>query len=211
MIVRSWRAAALAVALQAAAIPLAAAGMAPGALNKEPDWPCQQRLVPELAMAQMWNGPPPPDGALWQSDAAIAPLALELAEKPPGETAAKIEAFATAQPADTRAPRLALLFKASLEVINGQRSKEIAGIKRYTRTQQALAKKIADESSKLGNLPPGPDSVPPPELAEVKQARDWDIRVFEDRQRSLKYLCDQPVALEQHAFALAQSLESKLP
>ena len=178
--------------------------------KQDSDWPCQQRLVPELAVAQMWNGPAPPDGAMWQSDPAIAPLALELAEKAPADTMSRIDSFAQAQPAETRGPRLALLFGASLEIINGQRSKEIAGIKRYTRNQQALAKKIADESAKLGNLPHGLDVVPPPELAEAKQARDWDIRVFEDRQRSLKYLCDEPVALEQRAFALAQTLEAKI-
>jgi hypothetical protein len=210
MTFRPWPVAALALVLQAAAVPSAPAGMAPRALKKDPDWPCQQRLVPELAMAQMWNGPQPPDGAMWQSDPAIAPLALELAEKPPAEAAPKIDEFAKAQPADQRGPRLALLFKASLEVINGERSKEIAGIKRYTRGQQGLAKKIADESSKLGGLAPGPDAVPPPELVEVKQTRDWDIRVFEDRQHSLKYLCDEPVVLEQRAFALAQALEAKL-
>ena len=109
-----------------------------------------------------------------------------------------------------RGPRLGLLFTASLEIINGERSDQIEGIKRYARRQQTLAKRIAAESAKLGNLPPGPDVVPPPELADIKQARDWDIRVFEERQRSLKYLCDQPVALEQRAFALARALEAKL-
>jgi hypothetical protein len=200
----------LAAAL-AAASP-AQAGVAAGALGKpqDPDWPCVQRLVPELALGQMWNGPPPPQGVFWQSDPQISSLALELAAKPPAEAAAAIDGFAAAQPAGQRGQRLAFLFVATLEVINGDRAGQIDGIKRYARRQQALARRIAEESQKLGNLPPGPDVVPPPELAEVKQARDWDIRVFEDRQRSLKYLCDQPVALEQQAFALARALEARL-
>jgi hypothetical protein len=201
----------LVASLVVAAAP-ARAGMAPGALGKaqDPDWPCVQRLVPELALGQMWNGPPPPEGVFWQSDPQISSLALDVAGKPPEESQAAIDTFAAAQAADQRGTRLALLFAAVLEIINGERADQIDGIKRYARRQQALARRIADESQRLGNLPPGPDVVPPPELADVKQARDWDIRVFEDRQRSLKYLCDRPVALEQQAFAIARALETRL-
>ena len=205
---RRWPAVAVALAGLSALAPPGQAGMA--ALKQDPDWPCVQRLVPELAAGQMWNGPPAPAGAQWQADPQIASLALQLAGQPPEASAAAIEAFAAAQPPAQRGPRLGLLFMASLEVINGQRGDQISGIKRYARRQQALARRIAEESAKLGDLPPGPDVVPPPELADIKMARDWDIRVFEDRQRSLKYLCDQPVALEQRAFALARALETKL-
>jgi hypothetical protein len=200
----------MAAALSAATPALA--GMAAGALSRQqdPDWPCVQRLVPELALGQMWNGPPPPEGVFWQSDPQVASLALELAGQPPEESAPAIDAFVAAQVPEQRGPRLALLFVAALEVINGERADQIDGIKRYARSQQALARRIAEESAELGNLPPGRDVVPPPELADVKQTRDWDIRVFEDRQRSLKHLCDQPVALEQRAFALARALEAKL-
>ena len=187
--------------------------MAPGALGKpqDPDWPCVQRLVPELALGQMWNGPPPPQGVFWQSDPAdLVPRARARGQAAGRGHGRASTASPRPSPPGSAGQRLAFLFVAALEVINGDRAGQIDGIKRYARRQQALARRIAEESQKLGNLPPGPDVVPPPELAEVKQARDWDIRVFEDRQRSLKYLCDQPVALEQQAFALARALESRL-
>ena len=38
----------------------------------------------------------------------------------------------------------------------------------------------------------------------------WDIRVFEDRRSSLGYLCEQPVLLEQRAFALARTIAGHL-
>jgi hypothetical protein len=191
----------------AAGLALAALLLPGLAAAQDPDWPCVQRLVPELAMGQMWAGPPPAEEA-WQADPEIAPLALELARlgTPVGAASARAAAFAAAQPAERRPGRLALLFEATLEIINGERASLIDGIKRYARGQRALAERIAVAGSALEGLPPGPDVVPPPELAPIKQQRDWDIRIFEDRQKSLKYLCDQPVMLEQRAFALGRAL-----
>lgn len=211
MIGRSCRRLALAVALLAGGGP-AAAGVAAGAFGQDPDWPCVQRLVPELAAAQLWSGPPPA-AADWQADAEIAPLVLKLADAdlPLPEAERAIAAFAAAQPAETRGGRLALLLAATLETVNGQRARLIGGIKRYARGQQALAERIAAAGAELAGLPAGPDVVPPPELAPVKEARDWDIRIFEDRQRSLTHLCDQPVRLEQRAFALARAMQGQLP
>lgn len=188
-----------------------AAGTARAQPQQDPDWPCVQRLVPELAAGQMWSGPEPVEGH-WAADPEIAPLALRLADLavPMAEVERLIAAFAAAQPADLRGGRLALLFTGALEIINGARAGEIEGIKRYARRQQALAQRIAEESAKLVGLPPGPDVVPPPELAEIKEARDWDLRVFEDRHRSLTHLCDRPVALEQRAFALARIIQEHL-
>ena len=42
------------------------------------------------------------------------------------------------------------------------------------------------------------------------EARQWDLRVFEDRQRVLRQICEQPVRLEQRAFALSRALQAEL-
>ena len=44
----------------------------------------------------------------------------------------------------------------------------------------------------------------------LRAERDWDIRIFEDRRQSLVYLCEQPVLLEQRAFALARAIASHM-
>ena len=188
-----------------------AAGTTRAQPQQDPDWPCVQRLVPELAAGQMWSGPEPAAG-FWAADPEIAPLALRVADLavPMDEVERLVAAFAAAQPAAERDSRLALLFAGTLEVLNGARAGEIEGIRRYARRQQALAQRIAEESAKLTGLPPGPDIAPPPELADIKEARDWDLRVFEDRHRSLTHLCDRPVALEQRAFALARAIQEHL-
>jgi hypothetical protein len=179
---------------------------------QDPDWPCVQRLVPELALGQMWSGPQPP-AAAWAADSQISPLALTLArpEVALEDATRQARAFADAQPSETRGERLALLFQGTLEIINGERSGLIEGIRHYTRNQRALAERITAESMALADLPASPDAPVPEELVPIKRARDWDIRIFEDRQKSLKYLCDQPVILEQRAFELARALQAMAP
>lgn len=180
---------------------------------QDPEWPCVQRLVPELALGQMWSGPQPPAGAFWASDAEISPLALTLAnpDVPVDDATRKARTFAEAQPAPARPERMALLFQGTLEVINGERSRIIQNIRNYTRNQRALAEKITTENAGLVDLPVSPLAAVPEHLVALKRQRDWDIRIFEDRQKSMKYLCDQPVLLEQRAFEMGRAMTAMLP
>jgi hypothetical protein len=55
-------------------------------------------------------------------------------------------------------------------------------------------------------------SAPDAAMAEQLQAaRQWDTRIYTDRQKSLTLVCDQPVALEQRACALARLIQEQLP
>ena len=201
------RPAALALALLTASPALAQPA------PQDPDWPCPQRLMPELAPGQMWTGPQPPSAVHWASDPQISPLALELArtEIPLDDATARARSFAEAQPAAERGQRLALLFQGTLEIINGERSHLIDGIRNYTRNQRALAEKITAESAGLADLPVSPLEAVPEHLVALKRERDWDIRIFEDRSKSMKYLCDQPVLLEQRAFGLGRAMAEMVP
>ena len=60
----------LAIALMVAAAPR----------SEDPDWPCQQRLVPKLAPAAYWNGPLDGQGD-WRLDPEVAELVRELAPR----------------------------------------------------------------------------------------------------------------------------------
>jgi hypothetical protein len=124
------------------------------------------------------------------------------------EAEVAIDEFAHGLAPEERNAALARLFAGVLEQINQQRSDIIAGIRQYTRKQQHLAAKIAQDSQKLANLQPG--TTPDAPTQELLDARQWDLRVFEDRRRLLPQICEQPVLLEQRAFALSRVMQAEL-
>ena len=183
--------------------------------QSDPDWPCVQRLVPELTAAQMWSGPSlDAVEGFWQADALVAPLVLKLVDidADDAQVEAAIDAFVQAVPEAERADRLTMLFKAALETVNGERADMIRVIKRYAERQRALADRISADNAQLRDirLDAAPEDIPP-ELREIKERRDWDLRVFDDRTSMLALICEQPVMIEQRAFALARSIQGRLP
>ena len=175
----------------------------------DPDWPCVQRLVPVISGGQVWSASPLDElGDGWQQDPEIAPLVQELTSRrtplPRAEAAAR--AFAAALPEEQRGQRVALLFKGVLDTINAQRGELIEGIKRFARRQQQLAGKIAATNARLDTSVPGRA---PSDGESLRSERDWDLRVYDERQRSLGVLCEQPVLLDQRAFALARVLQAE--
>ena len=126
-----------------AAARLAASAVTPGAAAaaepSDPDWPCIQRLVPQLAASQMWAAPSAGSGVNVSSAAGEATqLAHRLASRsmPVDEAEAAIDGFAAGLAPEERNAELARLFRDVLQLINQERSRIIAGIKRYTRKQR---------------------------------------------------------------------------
>jgi hypothetical protein len=199
-----WRSNLLALAALLFAAPCAPAVAATG---EDPDWPCIQRLVPEIAPAVIWPGPPidTVDGG---PSPTIDALAAELAARrvPMEQAEPQIEAFAASLDDAQKNEQLIKLFVRMLEIINRDRSSIIEGIKEYARGQRTLAETINDKNELLIDLPK--DQVL--ERETLVAERDWDVRVYDDRARSLTYLCEQPVLLDQRAFALARAIAGHL-
>jgi hypothetical protein len=189
---------------------LGVAGFGSGALaaaGEDPDWPCVQRLVPEIAPAVIWSGPPldAVDGA---ASPLIDQLAVELAARrvPIEDAATQVEKFAQTLNDDQKQEELTQLFARTLAIINHDRTSIIKGIKKYARGERALAETILEKNERLSKL--AADQVV--ERDTLIAERDWDVRIYDDRRSSLSYLCEQPVLLEQRAFALARTIVSHL-
>lgn len=178
----------------------------------DPDWPCVQRLVPTLAAGQMWQGPIMEVSAGPSFlEPALTPLPAELTDRatPAAAAVGKVEAALAAVPADQRADQLTRLFAVTLDDINAERGRMIAGIKRFARTQRGIAQRITRETARIEEL--SGDPAADAEVVELRAALAWSRRVYDDRQRSLRTLCEQPVLLEQRAFGLARGLARMLP
>jgi hypothetical protein len=93
-----------------------------------------------------------------------------------------------------------------LEILNRDRTSIIQGIKKYARGERSLAEAITEKNERLSALPANQVLEREALIAE----RDWDIRIYDDRRNSLTCLCEQPVLLEQRAFALARAIAGHL-
>ena len=193
------------------ALCLADARVVVAATGEDPDWPCVQRKVAEISAGQVWNGPPLDTSNAWRDDNAAADLARNLASRRTELDAAKalIADFATTAGPDKNR-RLTLVFSGVLEVINQDRGSILNGIGRYARRQKSLADKIETQSAELDTLPVNGTAEQKARRDELDEMQTWDTRIFQERERSLRYVCELPVLLEQRAYAIGKEIAGHL-
>ncbi len=191
----------------AALVWLLAPGAAGAAGQVDPDWPCIQRLVPGISAGTVWAGPPLEGLADWRRDDAVAPLAEKLAARktPIAEAKPAIEAFAASLGAD-KDEKLSMLFVGILERIDASRGAMIEAVRRYARRQRALGERIAARATEIAALRRARDPAKADDMAALVGLHTWDVRIFEERERSLRYVCERPRMLEQRLFTLAREI-----
>jgi hypothetical protein len=191
-------------------LAISAAGYAADPSDK--DWPCQQRKVPEISAGMVWTGPSLDDvGDTWRDDDAVAELAHKIAARRTDLAEAKslIEQF-TADAGADKNRRLTVLMAGALSIINSDRSAIIAGIERYTRRQRDLAAKIQQQTAELDALPANGTAEQNARRQDLQEMQTWDARILQERERSLTYVCETPVLLEQRIFALGREISGHL-
>ncbi|KIU43870.1 MULTISPECIES: hypothetical protein [Bradyrhizobium] len=176
-----------------------------------PDWPCQQAKVPEISLAAVWAGPPLGDAeAKWKDDPKINALATKLAARrvPLEEAQKQITEFLQASAAD-KANAGKLLFAGLFDTLNGQRASVMNGLERVMRKQREAAEKIRDDTIALQKL----QDATPPDQAKVDELGNqlvWETRIFEDRGRVVKFVCEVPTTIDQRLFALGRTIVQEL-
>lgn len=187
---------------------LALPGTALAASSEDPDWPCVQRRVPEVSAGMVWAGPPLEELQQdWRQVPEVSQLAGKIAARRTELEAAKaaVADFAAGL-GDDRSEKLTLLFAGTLSIVNKDRASILSGIERFTRKQRRLADRIGETSAKLKTLPADAAE----QREELEQQQVWDTRIYEDREKSLIYICEQPVLLEQRIFALGREIMGHL-
>ncbi|WP_245438758.1 hypothetical protein [Bradyrhizobium sp. SK17] len=176
-----------------------------------PDWPCQQAKVPEISLAAVWAGPPLGDAETkWKDDPKINALATKLAARrvPLEEAQKQITEFLQASAAD-KANAGKLLFAGLFDTLNGQRASVMNGLERVMRKQREAAEKIRDDTIALQKL----QDATPPDQAKVDELGNqlvWETRIFEDRGRVVKFVCEVPTTIDQRLFALGRTIVQEL-
>jgi hypothetical protein len=194
------------------ALLLATSGAVHAADPTDKDWPCQQRKVPEISGGMVWTGPSLDDvGDTWRADDSVAELAHKIAARRTDLADAKsmIAQFAAGVGADKNR-KLTALMAGALSIVNSDRSAIIAGIERYTRRQRDLAAKVERQSAELDALPANGTAEQNARRQDLQERQTWDARILQERERSLTYVCETPVLLEQRIFALGREIASHL-
>jgi hypothetical protein len=176
-----------------------------------PDWPCAQAKVPDISLPQVWGGPSLDDVQdKWKNDPKVSALVAKLSVRrtPLDEAEKDIKDFLGAAAAD-KVTAGKLLFAGLFDTLNAQRSSVMNGLERVMRKQREAAEKVRDDTLALQAL----QSAPSPDQTKVDELSNqllWETRIFEDRRRVVKYVCEVPTAIDQRLFALGRAIQQEI-
>jgi len=176
-----------------------------------PDWPCAQAKVPEISLAAVWNGPALDDTARkWKDDVKVSALIPRLAARRiPLEEAEKTVVEFLSESAAEKNERGKLLFAGLFDTLTAERSSVMNGLERVTRKQREAVDRIRADTLALQAL----QDAPAPDQAKIDELSNhlvWETRIFEDRGRVIKFVCEVPTAIEQRLFALGRVIQQQM-
>ena len=175
--------------------------------SEDPDWPCQQRLVPHLTPAAYWNGPVDEQGN-WQADPEIADLVHRLAPRRVRTEEGLVAMIKFAKTASEDRPhRLALAFRGLLEETDRERAGPIEQLRQMGRRQRELADLVARLGNELTAIPLDARGEAAEKRVDLQQRHDFTVRNFEEIQRTIRYACDTPVELDARLGVWARALQ----
>jgi hypothetical protein len=188
----------------------ALAGAARAADPRYPDWPCAQAKVPEITVAAVWEGPPLQDAASkWKDDPRTSTLVARVsARRTPLDQAEKDIKELLSASSDKKQSGL-LVFAGLFDTLNAQRAAVMNGLERVTRRQREAADKIRSDTMALHAL----QDASPPDQSKIEEMSNqvmWETRIFEDRRRVTKFVCDVPTEIDQRLFALARIIQQNI-
>ncbi|WP_108881588.1 hypothetical protein [Anderseniella sp. Alg231-50] len=185
------------------------------AYEPKKDWPCIQVKVPELSPAMMWAGPELSGPAVeWSKSPNAAATARKLIVRRYGEeqVAQFVADFAKQLAGDERQVEMTRLFAASFDLVAAERREVIAGIERFTKRQRELADNVrktrAELEVSLKNQDPSDKQLA--ERREIEERLNWQTRIFDDREKSTRFVCEVPTLLEKRLFLIAREVANNI-
>ena len=91
------------------------------------------------------------------------------------------------------------------------RSALIEHLKQIGRRQSELADLVAQLAAQLKSVPPDTTGEAAAKRVDLQQRHDFTSRNFEEIQRTIRYACDTPVALDTRLGAWARALQNASP
>jgi hypothetical protein len=183
-------------------------GTAVAADPRYPDWPCAQAKVPELSVAAVWDGPPIDSlGESWKNDPQVRDLVAKLAARrtPIEEAQQSAAAFVTGS-GTAKGEKAKVLFAGLFAALNQERVEVMNGIERLAQKEKELADKVRSDRAALGALQDQPDA-DAHKLDDLSNQLQWGTRIFEERRKTIRYVCEVPTVIERRLFTLGRAIE----
>jgi hypothetical protein len=176
-----------------------------------PDWPCAQAKVPEVSLAAVWNGPALDDAtSKWKDNPKVSALIPRLAaRRTPLDQAEKTIVEFLSETAAEKNERGKQLFAGLFETLNAERTSVMNGLERITRKQREAADKVRSDTLALQAL----HDLPAKDQAKIDELGNqlvWETRIFEDRRRVIKFVCEVPTAIDQRLFAFGRVIQQEM-
>ena len=177
------------------------------------DWPCDQVQRPEISIGSVWHGPDLESASeTWRKNQAVTALVEQIAPRrmPQDQAVDAVHRFSAGYKQD-RATVLTAVFAGLFETMNQERGEIIRGIKHFNNRQDSLSQRIQEGWKQMDALDPSStDQKVIEQRIALQQTIDWDSRVFDDRERLLPVICQQPSVIEQRLFALSRAIQEDL-
>jgi len=192
----------------AALLLLLLPAFAVAAPKSDPDWPCQQLLVPQLTAGMVWNGPPLEGLGDWHAEPAVAALVQRAAPEDvsTADGEAAIAEFLHGLSGD-RTRLIGLAFAGFLDETNRTRAEVVQRIKDLAERQRNLATLISRLTAELDATPAQGDAQA---HAELQQRWTFTTRSYNEVQHTMRYACEVPVTLDARLGDYARALEAGL-
>jgi hypothetical protein len=159
----------------------------------------------------MWDGPTIAEvGNSWQDDPKIQDLVARLAARrtPLNDAKKAIADFITGTAAE-RQDKAKKVFAGVFDTLSEQRNEVMSGIDRVARKEKELADKIRSDVTALRELQDKPDQ-DQSKISALATQVEWSTRIFDDRRKSIHYVCEVPTIIEQRVFALGRAIRQTL-
>ena len=181
-------------------------------------WPCDQVYNPNISLPTVWQGP---DVAArldswWESpyvsnrDNEVLRILFDDMTLTQEDTQELIATFAKSVPSSSRSDALLDLFAAMYSSVLELYQSQLKSILRFVARQDKVAERTSEKASDMRALRrQGVGSTDERYLA-VQAEMEWNVRVFDERNRLTPYICEEPVFLKQQLGFRARAILSLL-
>ena len=177
-------------------------------------WPCDQVYNPNISLPTVWQGPDVTARleSWWESpyvsnrDNEVLRILFDDMTLTEEDTQELVATFAKGVPSSSRRAALLDLFAAMYSSILELYRSQLKSILRFVARQDKVAERTSEKASDMRALRrEGVGSTDERYLA-VQAEMEWNVRVFDERNRLTPYICEEPVFLKQQLGFRARAI-----